>query len=70
MSLKVTQAHRHFRNTLVHYRPERGVLDHLTLDASLFGLVEAYFGEDFASFTVERNHVSYVAQQMEGWSRW
>lgn len=71
MSLKVTQAHRHFRNTLVHYRPERGVLDHLTLDASLFGLVEAYFGEDFASFTAElASHVSYVAQQMEGWSRW
>ncbi|MFD4630256.1 hypothetical protein ACFVYR_20715 [Streptomyces sp. NPDC058284] len=71
MSLKIIQANPQFRNTLVHYRPDGRVRDQLSLDAPLFGLVSAYFGEDFTSFTAGlAQHVRCVAQQMEGWSNW
>jgi hypothetical protein len=71
-SVRMTRAHRGFRNTLVHYRPEHGVQGQLSLDSPLYGLVSAYFpGEDFTSFTAEvARHVTDVAQQMQDWSRW
>lgn len=70
-SLKVVQAHRQFRNTLVHYRPEDRVRDQLSHNAPLFGLVDAYFGEDFTSFAAGlARHVSRVAQQMDEWANW
>lgn len=71
MSRKVIHAHRQFRHTLVHYRPDGRVRDQLSLDAPLFGLVGAYFGEDFTSFAADlAQHVRCVAQQMEDWSNW
>lgn len=71
-SLRMTQAHRGFRNTLVHYRPEQRVQEQLSLHAPLFGLVDTYFpGEDFASLSAEvASHVTDVARRMQVWSRW
>ena len=72
MSAKVTQAHRGFRNTLVHYRPEHGVQGQLSQQVPLCGLVDVYFpGEDFASLTTKvARHVTDVARRMQAWSRW
>jgi hypothetical protein len=69
---RIAQAHPQFRNTLVHYRPERRVEEQLRLNEPLYGLVEVYFpGEDFPSLNAEvAAHLNHVAQRMQAWSGW
>ncbi|MEU8581918.1 hypothetical protein [Streptomyces abikoensis] len=72
MSVRMGQAHRGFRNTLVHYRPEQRVQERLSLDTPLYGLVDVYFpGMDFTSLNTEvAAHLTDVAYRMQAWSRW
>ncbi|MCX5426171.1 hypothetical protein [Streptomyces sp. NBC_00078] len=69
---RIAQAHPQFRNTLVHYRPERRVEEQLSLNEPLYGLVGVYFpGEDFLSLNAEISaHLTGVAHRMQAWSGW
>jgi hypothetical protein len=71
-SIRITQAHRQFRNTLMHYRPERRIHEQLSLNMPLYGLVDVYFpGEDFPSLNTDvAVHLTDVALRMQEWSGW
>ncbi|MFF4857821.1 hypothetical protein ACFY2N_23285 [Streptomyces rubiginosohelvolus] len=66
----VMQAHGGFRNTLVHYRPERRVRKHLSLHAPLYGLLDAYFPAAEARSLRDGLvlYTAHVADRMEAWS--
>ncbi|MFF3910534.1 hypothetical protein ACFYZJ_32325 [Streptomyces sp. NPDC001848] len=65
----ILQAHGGFRNTLVHYRPTRHVQERLSLNAPLYGLLDAYFQEDEARSLSDALalHTAYVASRMSTW---
>ncbi|MFF9214287.1 MULTISPECIES: hypothetical protein [unclassified Streptomyces] len=65
----ILQAHRGFRNTLVHYRPARDVQERLSLDAPLYGLLDAYFPADEARSLGDALalHTAHVADRMSAW---
>ncbi|WP_432057942.1 hypothetical protein [Streptomyces sp. bgisy022] len=69
MSNLILQAHRGFRNTLVHYRPTRDVQERLSLDAPLYGLLDAYFPADEARSLGDTLvlHTAHVADRMSAW---
>ncbi|MFG3370337.1 hypothetical protein ACGF0K_35970 [Streptomyces sp. NPDC048156] len=69
MSSLILQAHGDFRNTLVHYRPRRKVQGRLSLDAPLFGLLDAYFSADQARSLSDALalHTAHVADRMSAW---
>ncbi|WCN05134.1 hypothetical protein [Streptomyces sp. M92] len=69
MSDLILQAHRGFRNTLVHYRPTRDVQGGLSLDAPLYGLLDAYFPVDAARSLGDALalHTAQVADRMSAW---
>lgn len=69
MSNLILQAHRGFRNTLVHYRPTRDVQERLSLDAPLYGLLDAYFSADEARSLGDALalHTAHVADRMSAW---
>ncbi|MFJ8158782.1 hypothetical protein [Streptomyces sp. NPDC094468] len=71
-SVRMDQAHRGFRNTLVHYRPEQRIQEQLSLNQPLYGLVDVYFpGEGFPSLNAEvAAHLTDVAHRMQAWSGW
>ncbi len=71
-SVRMDQAHRGFRNTLVHYRPEQRIQEQLSLNQPLYGLVEVYFpGEGFPSLNAEvAAHLTDIAHRMQAWSGW
>ena len=62
---------RGFRNTLVHYTPEERVVAQLSLRASYYGLVEAYYpAYDFPTFSREvGEHTTRVAALLDEWAR-
>ncbi|MEV5124668.1 hypothetical protein AB0K49_18035 [Streptomyces decoyicus] len=62
-------AHGDFRNTLVHYRPTRNVQERLSLDAPLYGLLDAYFPADEARSLGDALalHTAHVADRMSAW---
>ncbi|MFF0062727.1 hypothetical protein ACFYRC_14425 [Streptomyces sp. NPDC005279] len=66
----VLQTHGGFRNTLVHYRPERRVREQLSLHAPLYGLLDAYFPAEEALALRDglAPYTAHVADRMEAWS--
>ncbi|MFK4152902.1 hypothetical protein ACI2LV_13090 [Streptomyces fungicidicus] len=69
MSNLILQAHRGFRNTLVHYRPAQDVQERLSLDVPLYGLLDAYFPADDAGSLSDALtlHTAHVADRMSTW---
>ncbi|MGW1094225.1 hypothetical protein ACWD5W_00385 [Streptomyces sp. NPDC002455] len=69
MSNLILQAHRGFRNTLVHYRPTRDAQERLSLDAPLYGLLDAYFPADEARSLggALALHAAHLAERMSTW---
>lgn len=69
MSSLILQAHKGFRNTLVHYRPARNVQERLSLDAPFYGLLDAYFPADEARSLGDTLalHTAHVADRMSAW---
>ena len=65
----VMQARGGFRNTLVHYRPERRVEQQLSLRAPLYGLLDAYFPAQDARSLGDglASHTAHVADRMDAW---
>ncbi|QQM41527.1 hypothetical protein [Streptomyces liliifuscus] len=62
---------RGFRNTLVHYTPEKRVVAQLSLSASYYGLVEAYYpAYDFPTLSQEvSDHTTRVATLLNEWAK-
>ncbi|MFG3490004.1 hypothetical protein [Streptomyces sp. NPDC047972] len=69
-SILILQAHGGFRNTLMHYRPERRVEEQLSLHAPFYGLLDAYFPADEARSLGDglASHTARVADRMHAWS--
>lgn len=62
---------RGFRNTLVHYIPEKRVAPRLSLSLPYYGLVEEYYPEhDFATLSQELcEHTTRLAMLLDEWER-
>ncbi|MFD3761801.1 hypothetical protein [Streptomyces sp. NPDC058622] len=65
----ILQAHGGFRNTLVHYRPSWHVQEQLSLQAPLYGLLDAYFSANEAQALYEQlaDHTAHVASRISAW---